>query len=30
MTQFYGYAQIIELVKGLNSISTLKKMAFKD
>lgn len=29
MTQFYGYAQIIELVKGLNSISTLKKWRLK-
>lgn len=29
MTQFYDYAQIIELVKGLNSISTLKKWRLK-
>ncbi|KXT75398.1 hypothetical protein [Streptococcus sp. DD12] len=29
MTQFYDYAQIIELVSGLNSVSTLKKWRLK-
>lgn len=29
MTQFYDYVQIIELVSGLNSVSTLKKWRLK-
>ncbi|BCK48977.1 MULTISPECIES: hypothetical protein [Streptococcus dysgalactiae group] len=29
MTQFYDYTQIIELVSGLNSVSTLKKWRLK-